>query len=170
MSKLYIIDACVIIYLTRINKLNSLLNSHQIHIPKTIINEIKFYLDPDTGVRIKTNLSPYIKSSRIKILPSLNYSDLITLESQLKNIIPGGIDAGELEGLVYVNNNEDYILCSGDGPAIIAMGFLGLSEKGISLEKLIGNLRGMEHQYTEKYFKQKIKKGKTLRIQFGKLI
>ena len=100
--------------------------------PETILNEIKFDMDPNTGIRKSINLNPYIKTGRIKILPSLDFKIIHTLKAELNKPIPG-IHEGELEAIAYAKNNKNYIFCCGDGAAIIALGFLGLSEQGVSL-------------------------------------
>ena len=162
--KLVIVDANVLIYLAEIKKINSLFNSYTIYLPRAIFDEVKYFIDKDTGERISINLSLYQKNKRLRILESLDIEEAGKLKERIGQY---GIELhpGELEAIYYVLKDE-FTFCSADGAAIKSLAILGVESKGISLEKLMGGkFRKMRQEYTERFFKSMIKAGKLLKIQ-----
>ena len=81
----------------------------------------------------------------------------------------GGIHAGEAEGLALVLTGAtgDAQFCSGDALAIQALAMLGLAERAVSFEALLGGKKTegrLPHEYTESYLNRYLDIGRERRI------
>ena len=81
----------------------------------------------------------------------------------------GGIHAGEAEGLALVLTGAtgDAQFCSGDALAIQALAMLGLAERAVSFEALLGGKKTvvpLEAQCTEDYLRRNLDIGRERRI------
>jgi len=84
------------------------------------------------------------------------------------------IDPGELESIAYLSNTEEVAFCTCDKAAMTLVSYMELEKRSISVEQAakIAGLR-REHlllRHSEKKFKECIKEGKALRVQFKKLV
>ena len=165
MKKLYILDADVIIHLAELNKLDSLFNQHEIYLSPVVFDEIKYIVDQETGERQDINLKNKYED-KVHIIVAQNISEFQDMINKAR-MLGKELHNGELDSIIFVQKHKEYIFCSGDAGAIQFLAFLGLSEQGISLENLIGNIKGMQRNFTENSFKKNIKIGKQLRIQYG---
>jgi len=62
--------------------------------------------------------------------------------------------------------NPDYKFCTGDVPAMRVVGFYGLSEQAISLEKLVGKITALRNDFKQKCMAENLKIGSSLRAQY----
>lgn len=74
------------------------------------------------------------------------------------------IDPGEREALALLKNPKfkDFYFCTGDALPIQLLSVLGLSDRGISVEKLlldIGMTKKLEKHFTDVWFKQQLTRG-----------
>ena len=86
-----------------------------------------------------------------------------------------GIDPGESTSIAYlIQTEEEITFCSCDQAAIKLISYMGLEQKSISLEKAIKTTgyheKKLYPRHFEKTFRAAVKEGKTLRIQFKKLV
>ena len=85
-----------------------------------------------------------------------------------------GIDPGESMSIAYLIQAEEITFCSCDQAAIKLISFMELEQKSISLEKALRSAgyhgKKLYPRHLEKTFKAAINEGKTLRIQFKKLV
>ncbi|MCD6579111.1 type II toxin-antitoxin system VapC family toxin [bacterium] len=168
MKKLYILDADVIIHLAELNKLDSLFKQFEIYFSPIVFKEIQYIVvDQKTGERERINLKNRY-GNRVKIIETQGISEFIKMKKKAL-MLGKEFHEGEYEAIIFIQKHEDYRFCTGDAGAIQFLAFLGLSEQGISLEKLIGNIKGMQKNFTEKSFRGNIKHGKQLRIQYGNI-
>ena len=163
MSKLIILDANVIIIAHKFGFWKQLVSYYKIHIPATIIGESKYFED-SFGQKININLLNELKNnSIIKIEASVNEMQL--LYKNFKTNFIESIDDGEKEALaiLYSNRQTDLFFCTGDMRAICALAIIGLSENGISLEKVLGkagiNNKNIAKHFSEQAFKNHLGRG-----------
>ncbi len=86
-----------------------------------------------------------------------------------------GIDPGEAASIAYLTQSKEGIaFCTCDKAAIRLIAYMQLEERSISVEKAVRDVghhtRNLCPRHFEKTFKDNIKEGKALRIQFKKLI
>jgi len=79
------------------------------------------------------------------------------------------LDAGELEALSLMLSRRDLdcYFCSGDGAAIRAIAMLGLSERAISMEKVlrsVGLTKRLPRAFTQEFFEIHLHTGQERRI------
>jgi hypothetical protein len=86
-----------------------------------------------------------------------------------------GIDPGESTSIAYLSQTDEEItFCTCDKAAIKLMSYMDLEQKAISLEKALRrdgyHGKKLYPRHLEKTFKTAVTDGKTLRIQFKKLV
>jgi len=86
-----------------------------------------------------------------------------------------GIDPGESTSIAYlIQTEEEITFCSCDQAAIRLISYLELEQKSISLEKVLRNTgyhgKKLYPRHLEKTFRESVQEGKTLRIQFKRLV
>ena len=86
-----------------------------------------------------------------------------------------GIDHGESTSIAYlIQTEEEITFCSCDQAAIRLISYLELEQKSISLEKVLRNTgyhgKKLYPRHLEKTFRESVQEGKTLRIQFKRLV
>lgn len=162
--KLVILDANVIIELFSQGIFDALIGRYAIKLPKTIKDECQFYFDQNDD-EVQINWEPYITSGKVEEVAATDeqFSDLL---KKLKDDFYRGIDAGELEAIALIcsKDEEDLFFCSGDLPALKAMGVLGRGNQAVSLETLLqksGMGRNLKHQFSERRKQQEISKAFT---------
>lgn len=153
-SKLVILDANVIIELFKKDLFASVINRYHLHIPETIKAECIYYYDA-LGNKVDINLDQYSENPKMTIV-SANADQYIKLACKLKEDFYRSIDDGEKEALALIHSAEDdeMMFCSGDLPAIKALGVIGRSSQAISLESLLSNIgirnTNLKGNYTQK--------------------
>jgi len=166
---LVIFDADVIIYLARINKLKSLFKNCKVYLTEIVYSEIKFYNDIETGEKKYICLESYIESKSLIIIKSMKLTKFYKSDilKKLIEIEKNGVevDNGELEAIVFIFNNRKYKLCTGDSGALKFLAYLYLQENAISLETIIGKVKGISKEYTNEFMKNNLNEGNKLMIQ-----
>jgi hypothetical protein len=82
---------------------------------------------------------------------------------------------GESTSIAYlIKSEEEITFCSCDQAAIKLISYMELEQKAISMERALRNAghqgKKLYPRHLEKTFKSAMKEGKTLRIQFKKLV
>ncbi|MCK4505585.1 MAG: hypothetical protein KAW14_08220 [Candidatus Aegiribacteria sp.] len=136
---LVLLDADVIIELHKVGAWEGLLTAYDVGVSEIIARqEVQFYHD-STGKRIYTNLEEYEKAGRIQIFSAtaVDIKDTLDIFDQKMRY---GLHPGEIEAITILrtsSGSKELHFCSGDKKACEAIGLLGLSEYGISLEILL---------------------------------
>lgn len=159
--KLVILDANVIICLFELQLFDALIKRYSILIPTTIKNESKYYTGKDQE-EVEIDWGAYLDAGKIKEV-SASSSALQSLTDKFKADFSRGIDPGELEAIAIVCDSDDdnIYFCTGDLPALKAMGILGKGSQALSLEIVLkesGMARTLKQHFTEKRKEQEISK------------
>jgi predicted nucleic acid-binding protein len=164
--KLWLLDADIIIDLLAYDLFDSLANQHDIYVAETVINEVEYY--KVRGNRIPVDLKKeYLEAGKIKQL-SISSEAMISLLNRLPRTIFDGLDEGEQESLAALVEHQELRFCTCDKAAIIALPFLGCTERGISAEILLKQSgltsREPQEKHTEKYFRRWLHEGEQRKI------
>lgn len=166
---LVLLDADVIIELHKVGAWDGVLIAYNVEVSEIIARqEVQFYYD-STGKRIYTNLEADEKAGRIQIFSAtaVEISDTLNIfDQKMRN----GLHTGEIEAITILrtlSESRGLHFCSGDKKACEAIGLLGLSEYGLSLEMLlrkVGLTKPIRSHFSEKRFRAIIQKASTDRI------
>ena len=75
---------------------------------------------------------------------------------------------GEQEALALLEAQEKFIFCTFDGAALTVLGFMGLAERGLSLEGLLrasGLTKKLARKHTQAFFDEHVTLGQKLRVE-----
>lgn len=170
--KLWLLDADAIIDLLSLGLFDTLVERHEVYAATSVIGEVKSHWNSywDRKEKIRINFrEQYIDSGKIQELnaSASEVDELVT--SKVPSLWTDTIDIGEIESMAVLIKEEKLTFCSCDAGAISALPFLDLSERGVSVEKLISlsSLKQvkLDNKHTEEYFVQNIERGKVRWIQ-----
>lgn len=162
-SLLVILDANVIIVAHRDGYWNALVNQYKIGIPSTILNDEVFFFTTETGAQA-IHLSPYIAREQIHEL-SASFEDYQAIHKAVNKRFLASIDPGEEEALALLKSSQcqQYAFCTGDALAIQALAILGMSDRSVSLEKMLERCgratKHLKHHFTEGSLQKNLAKG-----------
>lgn len=165
---LLLLDANIIIETHVLGCWDKLVAAVAITVPSTVAaEEARTFVDSRTGVAA-VRLRPHIEQGLIRE-EAATPAELADLVSQFTADRWGGLHTGELEAiaLLAAGRLPEHRFCTGDGAAIEALGILGLSEQGISLEELLsthGLGRRLRRQYSQAFFRDWLRTGQQNRI------
>lgn len=164
--KLWILDADVIIDLLSFGVFETLTKHCELHLSSTVIEEVKFYRQGQVKTFVDFR-GDYVDTGKVVEL-SASVNDLKEVNELLPALYKQGIGPGELESLAVLNKNRELIFCSMDGLAIKSLPFLGMADKGISVEQLLKQsgitVNGLKKSHTEEYFKTRLGEGRQDKI------
>lgn len=167
--KLLLLDADVIIDLLGFDLFDSLLNAYEVYVCSTVIDEIKTY--KSQGITVPINFRQrYIDTTKVIELSAYS-TEMKEMIERIPTIFRGTIDAGESESLtvLYKRSDLDLFFCSCDARAIKFLSYLRISNKGISLEKILNTVGqkgvNLQKRHTERYFKDNLRQGSIEFIQ-----
>ncbi|HLE08926.1 MAG TPA: hypothetical protein VI914_04795 [Thermodesulfobacteriota bacterium] len=168
--KLWLLDADVIIDLLSLDVFGNLVKGFEVFACSTVINEVKFFKKADKKEEINFR-KEYVDSGLVKELFS-SHDQLKSIISRLSPLQQEIIHPGELESLAVLVREEKLTFCCCDAATIRILPFLDVSDRGISVEKLLrqSGLSNpeLEERHTEKYFKNNLDVGKREKIySFG---
>ena len=160
-----IADAVVVIHANEQGYWNHLCNNCQIALPATILENEIFYFNSDRGKQ-GLNPSQWVKKGMVIRLEA-EIDDYRALSNRLTHHFMQGIDAGEKEALAILMAKQfkDYFFTTADKAAIKALGILGLSSRGLSVEELLsyigssGNKMKLQSQYKKHWFQKNLDEG-----------
>ncbi len=137
MSKLLILDANVIIEAHRHGYWRALTARYQLHIPKTIVYESRYFTD-SYNQKISIDLSAELANGKIVEIEATP-NEMAKLSQNFKPTFVESIDDGEREALAILYSRADaqLLFCTGDMRAIISLAVMELSHCGISLEQVL---------------------------------
>jgi len=162
MKRLLLLDADVIIDLHTLDLFEKILKTYDVYVTRTVLGEAQYFRK--AGYQEKIGIAG--KVTIIDVAPEdLN---LVRIEAKEAR---RGIDAGELEAIAYLNTaEEDLMFCTCDKAAITLVSYMGLEERSASVEKIVKSVghhkKNLFPRHLDKMFKECVKEGKALRIQF----
>jgi len=161
-----LLDADVIIDANRLGFWHNLLLKNKIYVASTVLrNEALFYFDSKKQRRDIHLLQLVQKGKVIEVSATVSQQE--SLISKFDRMFTPRLDPGEIESLSILKKSSDLLFCTFDTAAIIALGLLGISHRGISLEKALtqcGLNRNLKYKYSEKRFKSILKRARQMRI------
>lgn len=157
--ELVILDANIIIDAHALGYWNILTSRYKIYVPATVLREEVFYFDGYQG-KEPIKLIESLEKGLIFELEATLEDDLY-LRSLVKPAFFPSIDPGEREALALLKNPKfkDYYFCTADALPIKLLSVLGLSERGISAEKLLekaGTKKKLQKHFSEDWFKRQL--------------
>ena len=162
MKRLLLLDTDVIIDLHTFGLFEKIAKAYDVKVTRDVFREAKSY--PKGNKVLPINIK-----DKVNIIENVDIEclRLVTLEAREARL---AIEAGESSSIAYLlQDDEDLVFCSCDKAAIKLLSYLDLDEKGMSLEKVLKNAslhKKLLPRHLEKQFKECIKEGKSLRIQF----
>ena len=166
MGKLLLLDADVIIDLHILGLFEKIRKAYDICLTRNIFEEARYY--KKDGVRRDIDIKD------VTIIENIDLESLRKVQREAKEAMLA-IDPGESTSIAYLDQTEEEItFCSCDQAAIKLISYMELEQKSISLEKALRGAgyheKRLYSRHLEKTFKVSVKEGKTLRIQFKKLV
>jgi hypothetical protein len=166
MRKLLLLDADVVIDLHALGLFGKIRKAYDICLTRNVFEEARYYKKSvaKIGIDIKA----------VTIIDDVNLESLRKVKREAKEA-KLGIDSGESTSIAYLcQTKEEITFCSCDQAAIKLISFMELEQKSISIEKALRSAgyhgKKLYQRHLEKTFKAAINEGKTLRIQFKKLV
>ncbi|MCK5117277.1 MAG: hypothetical protein KAR44_11805 [Candidatus Aegiribacteria sp.] len=171
--RLVILDADVVIHLNEIGKWDAILESYDIILPEIVAMQEADYFDDGTGCNKTIPIQSCIEKGIIQI-EHADQSEIISIQEKLGSTFEANFDVhiGELEAMAVLirYNTPETAICTGDTAAVIALCWLDLSERIVSLESLLarcGHTASVRRNFSEEALKVKIKRASVFKIQFG---
>ena len=166
MRKLLLLDADVIIDLHILGLFGKINKAYDICLTRDVFEEARYY--KKGGVKIDIDIKD------VKIIDNVDFGNLKKVQREAKEARLG-IDPGESTSIAYlIQTEEETTFCTCDRAAIKLISFMELEQKSISLEKALRSAgyhgKKLYPRHLERTFKAAVKEGKTLRIQFKKLV
>ncbi len=165
MRKLLLLDADVVMDLHSLDLFGKISKSYGVCLTRTVFEEAKYY--KKGGKKFKLDLKGFeiIEDVDIEVMKKVHRE---AREARL------GIDPGESTSIAYLIQKEDITFCTCDRAAMKLISYMELERKAISLEKALRTIgyreKNLYPRHFEKTFKTAVKEGKSLRIQFKKLV
>jgi hypothetical protein len=166
MRKLLLLDADVVIDLHTLGLFGKIGKTYDVCLTRSVFEEVDYY--KKNGVKISIDIKD------TAIIENVDLENLIMVQREAKEARLG-IDAGETMSIAYLTQTEDDVsFCTCDKAAIKLISYMELEQRAISLEKALRSTgyyeKNLYLRHLEKTFKSAIKEGKTLRVQFKKLV
>jgi hypothetical protein len=167
MKKLLLLDADVIIDLHTLGLFGKIKKTYEVSVAKTVVDEAQYF--KRGGKKHKIDIS-----DSVTVIDDVDIEILKEVQAEAKEA-QLAIDPGELESIAYMRNaKEEVIFCTCDAAAIKLIAYLELDNRSTSVEKALRDAgyrkRNLYPRHYQKTYERHIKEGKTLRVQFKKLI
>lgn len=165
MRKLLLLDADVIIDLHTLGLFGKISKAYNICLTWDVFEEARYYKKDGTKIDIDIKDVVIIKNVDVESLRKVQRE---AKEARL------GIGPGESTSIAYLIQTEKITFGTCDRAAIKLVSYMELEQKSVSPERALRDIgyhkRNLYPRHLEKDFKKCIKEGKTLRIQFKKLV
>ena len=127
----------------------------EILVPETVVDESRFHSTDLAGFAEPIDLRKEEGAGRVRVV-SATASEILDLRQRFAPWFLELIQAGEIEALMLLlfRPDLDEDMCTGDGPAIQTAAMLGLSERVVSLERVlreVGLGRTLERQFGQEF-------------------
>jgi hypothetical protein len=164
MRKLLLLDADVVIDLHTLGLFGKIGKAYDVCLTQTVFEEARYYKKDGTKIEID------IKNATI--IEDIGLENLKKVQREAKEARLG-IDPGESASIVSLIQTEKLIFCTCDHAAIKLVSYMELEQRAISVEKALRSAGYYEKtlypRHLEKNFRNCVKEGKILRVQFKKL-
>ncbi len=165
-----LLDANVVIAAHELGVWDWLVRVIHVRVPSIVVRGEALYYHPlaQPKKKVPIDLPAQAQSGTIEELVG-TAEDIARVLSVFDRSFVGGIHAGEAEGLALVLAGcaGDAQFCSGDALAIQALAMLGLAERAVSFEVLLGGKKTvvpLAAQCTEDYLRRNLAIGQERRI------
>lgn len=169
-SKQLLLDASVIITTHQIGVWNALLREANVAVTSIIAHDESLFFSKEEGrVPAPINLTALIEQGDIPEL-SASVFDIERVRAVSNEELNMALHDGEVEAIaiLYADESDSLLFCTSDKVAIRVLAMLGLSDRGVSFEKVLrasGLSKPLPHEYCTEYFDRYIAEGQTARIQ-----
>ena len=167
MKRLLLLDADAVIDLNSLGLFEKICRAYDVYVTQEVYEEATYF--KKGGSKNPINIA-----DKVIVISSVDLEGLEKVEKEAKEARLV-IDPGESTSIAYINQTEERMsFCSCDKAAIKLISYMELEQKSISLEKALRGIgyhkRNLYPRHLEKTFKAAVNEGKTLRIQFKKLV
>lgn len=158
---LLLLDANVVICLFEIGIWEKVIGRCEVYLARTVMGEAEYYEDAG-GKKHSIDLKPYEISGKVAVVDVVT-SDLKEFKGRFSPEYLEKLDPGETESLAYLlSGHLDHALCSSDPIVFRVLGASAMSERGISLEEVLGHIgmgRKLRGPYTKQFRERWTKQG-----------
>ena len=166
MRKLLLLDADVLIDLHTLGLFGKISKAYDICLIRNVLEEARYF--KKDGEKIDIDIKDVI------IIENIDLESLKKAQREAKEAMLG-IDPGESMSIAYlIQAEEEITFCTCDRAAIKLISYLELEQKISSLENALRSAgyheKKLYPRHLEKTFKAAVKEGKTLRVQFKRLV
>ncbi|MEW6326363.1 MAG: hypothetical protein AB1487_02020 [Thermodesulfobacteriota bacterium] len=166
MRKLLLLDADVVIDLHTLGLFGKINKAYDVVLTRTVFEEAGYY--KKDGAKIDVDIKD------VTIIDDVDLESLRKVQREAKEA-GLGINPGESTSIAYlIQNEEEITFCSCDRAAIKLISYMEIEQKSISLENALRSAgyhgKGLYPRHLENTFRAAVKEGKTLRIQFKRLV
>jgi len=139
MKSLLLLDADIVIDLHKVGLWKAVTSQYKVHLPSTIIGEIKYY--PRGNERVPIDLTPDFSSGAV-VEVSVDPIDQKKVYDLLVSKKVDAVHDGEREALsfIYFHNDEPFRIALKDHVAISAAVVLSVIEKAMSVEAMLKDI------------------------------
>lgn len=165
-----LLDANAIIGFHELGVWGQIIKQHEVYIPSIVLRSEAFFYQTADGRRHSIDLLPSVgkRITELECTPD----EIEEFVSRYNHSFLPEIHKGEQEALALIEKREDLLFCTCDGAALKVLGFMGLSERGISFEAILektGLTKRLARKHMQVFFEEHVKIGQRLRIEnFGK--
>jgi len=165
-ARLVLLDADVIIELFRQGIWDALVSKVQVFVTPTVVKEVRFYPDPASGQRRRVDLQSYVDDSRIHLLDAEAESLDATRDACGKCL---AIHPGELYSLAALKAADNACkFCTADKAAIQALVLLDMTDRAVSMERMLGDAgvgrkQPLARQFDDEYLQKWLRSGAVLK-------
>lgn len=164
--KLWLLDADVVIKFLEIDVFGKLAALHELYVASSVIGEVKHYYGR-SGEKIPVDFREQFIDTGYVTESTANIKEIQGVLKQLPPLKREVIHTGEIESLAILLREEKFTLCTFDSAAIRTLPFLGISDRAISAEKLLGKSgltvspkNKLDVRLSEAYFRSNLDEGK----------
>ncbi len=167
MKRLRLLDADVVIDLHSLGLFEKMCRAYEVYVTQEVYEEATYF--KKGGSKNSINIA-----GKVTVIKNVELEGLEKVEKEAKEARLV-IDPGESTSIAYINQTDEKMtFCSCDKAAIKLISYMELDQKTISLERALRDIgyhkRNLYPRHYEKTFKTAVNEGKTLRVQFKRLI
>jgi hypothetical protein len=164
MRKLLLLDADVVMDLHTLGLFGKIKKAYDAYVTRTVFEEAKYY--KKDGIKYKINIKD------VSIIEDIDLEILKSVQREAREARLG-VDPGESTSIAYLIQRESEVtFCTCDQAAIKLIAYMELERKAVSLEKALRktgyHVKNLYPRHFEKTFREAVREGKSLRIQFKK--
>ncbi len=160
--RLLLLDANVVIELFRQSIWDQVIDRCDVYLSRTVAEIEAHFYETEDGERHDFDLLPYGTDGRVAVFDVMP-SEAVSFRNQFDLSYVEKLDAGETESLAYLLGiAENALICSADKIVYRILGNLRISDRGVSLEEVLGEVglgRALQYQFTRAYREKWTRRG-----------